>query len=44
MKDIENNKSKSNVGEADLVYIVYNELKLHGLLDTEIGVITPYNA
>lgn len=37
-------KSKFNVGEADIVKVVYLELKEHGLLPSQIGVITPYNA
>ena len=36
--------SKSNVGEADLVRILFEELKLQGLENTDIGIITPYNA
>ncbi|KAL4449194.1 hypothetical protein ABPG74_015576 [Tetrahymena malaccensis] len=38
------NKSKSNLGEADLVKIIFEELKLQGLHEKEVGVITPYNA
>lgn len=37
-------KSKYNIGEADLVKIVYEELKNHGLKGEQIGIITPYNA
>ena len=37
-------RSKSNIGEASLIKVVIGNLKLLGLKDSEIGVITPYNA
>ena len=37
-------ESKFNVGECDLVLSVIKELKAGGLLDKNIGVISPYKA
>lgn len=37
-------KSKKNIGEADLVRVVFNELRGHNLKPEQIGIITPYNA
>jgi ATP-dependent RNA/DNA helicase IGHMBP2 len=36
--------SKYNVGEASLVAVVVGKLKLLGIRDWDIGIITPYNA
>ena len=36
--------SKFNLGEASLVRVIVEQLKMLGLKDSEIGVITPYNA
>jgi superfamily I DNA and/or RNA helicase len=37
-------KSKFNLGEADIVRVILEELLLHGLRKEHIGVITPYNS
>jgi ATP-dependent RNA/DNA helicase IGHMBP2 len=43
-EDNDISRSKYNVGEADLVKVVYGELKEHGLIPSQIGIIAPYNA
>ena len=37
-------ESKYNVGEADLVLVIVEELLAEGVCASDIGVITPYNA
>ncbi|CAI2381697.1 unnamed protein product [Moneuplotes crassus] len=40
----EDSGSKSNIGEGSLIKVMVERLKLLGLNDSQIGVITPYNA